>query len=170
LEKARRIEEFAGFVAANYHRTAEIGIGCFPDVACALIEAGCDVFATDILPFEYDKVKVILDDVTKPDLSRYNGVDLIYSMRPPPELVPYMGQLAETVSADLIIRPLSSEYPEGMQLMRIGKTTCFLKRQREVFEENEKRQNKISDPPSSPFRKGGHIGRNGRQRNYAPLF
>ncbi len=120
-------------MAANYHRTAEIGIGHFPDVACALIEAGCDVFATDILPFEYDKVKVILDDVTKPDLSRYNGVDLIYSMRPPPELVPYMERLAETVSADLIIRPLSSEHPEGMQLMRIGKTNFFLKKNIEMY-------------------------------------
>ena len=127
METYRRIEGLVDFIADRYRDAAEIGIGLFPDVAYALIERGLKVFATDNQPFHYSGLKVVVDDIMSPDISLYAGVDLIYSMRPPPELIPYMMRLAETVSAGLIIKPLSSEFAEGFSLMRNGDMTFFVR-------------------------------------------
>jgi uncharacterized UPF0146 family protein len=126
LETCRRIEGLVDFIAGRYHTVAEIGIGRFPDVIFALLDRGVDVSATDIYPFLYKGIKVFRDDVLSPDTSMFAGIELIYSMRPPPELVPYMKKLADTISADLIIKPLSSEYVENFRLMRNGDTTFFV--------------------------------------------
>jgi len=66
-----------------------------------------------------------MDDILEPDFSAYTTLNLIYSLKPPSELVPYMIQLARRLSTDLIIKPLASEYQEG-QLIRHGDTTFFL--------------------------------------------
>ncbi len=125
LKRTHRYEGLVDYMAANYVKAAEIGIGHFPDVALALIERGLQVFATDILPFRYRGLRVIMDDVTVPDIAEYASADLIYSLRPPPELIPYMVWLAGHLSADLIIKPLSSEHPGG-QLRSQGNTYFFL--------------------------------------------
>ena len=101
------------YVASAYTSAAEIGIGSFADVGLALQEKGLRIFATDIKPFHYDGIEVYMDDITDPDLTLYRGIQLIYSIRPPLELVPYMKRVAKEVSADMIIKPLSSEYPGG---------------------------------------------------------
>jgi uncharacterized protein len=126
LEKYKRIEDLVAFIVERYDIAAEIGVGHFPDVALGLQKSGVKVFATDIRPFLYKGVDVLVDDITTPNLALYKGIDLIYSMRPPPELVPYMARLAKTISADVIIKPLSSEYPEGWKLMKNGNTTFFI--------------------------------------------
>lgn len=126
METCRRIEGLVEFIADRYADAAEIGIGHFPDVAFALTNRGVNIFATDIRPFNYEGIKVIVDDVTLPDLSLYDGINLIYSMRPPPELIPYLIRLAKTISVDLIVKPLSSEYIDGWRLIRNGHTTFFL--------------------------------------------
>lgn len=126
MEKYKRIEDLVDFIAERYENAAEIGVGHFPDVALGLQKRGVKVFATDIRPFLYDGVDVIVDDITSPSLSLYKGIDLIYSMRPPPELVPYIAKLAKTISADVIMKPLSSEYPEGWRLIRYRNTTFFV--------------------------------------------
>jgi uncharacterized UPF0146 family protein len=126
LEKCRRIEGLVDFIAGRFKNTIEIGIGHFPDLAFALLDRGINVFATDIVPFQYRGLKVLVDDITCPDSSFYEGTDLIYSMRPPAELVPYMARLAKKISADLIIKPLSSEYAEGYRLIQNGNTTFFI--------------------------------------------
>ena len=99
METHRRVEELAEYIAGRYRKIAEIGIGHFPDMALALIAKGADVFATDIIPFSYKGLRVIVDDVMRPDISLFGGVDLIYSMRPPPELVYYIDRLAARLSA-----------------------------------------------------------------------
>lgn len=126
METCRRIEDLIDFIAGRYDNAVEIGIGHFPDVAFALLERGISVFATDIQVFHYKGLKVVIDDIIWTDLSLYGGIDLIYSMRPPPELVPYMQKLAKKISADLIIKPLSDEYIEGCRLIRNRNTTFFL--------------------------------------------
>ena len=129
MEECRRIDGIEGlvdFISCRYRKAAEIGIGHFSGVAYGLLEKGLRVFATDIVPFHYEGIRVITDDITSPDASLYREVDLIYSMRPPPELVPYMKRLAETSSADLIVKTLSSEYVEGCRLVRNGTTTFFV--------------------------------------------
>jgi len=113
------------YISTHHSHGAEIGIGHFPDVALALIATGIRVFATDIKPFLHQGLKVMVDDVTEPARSLYAGVDFIYALRPPPELVPYMKTLASGVGAPLIVKPLASEYPGG-QLVRRGNTTFFL--------------------------------------------
>ncbi|MBM4129136.1 MAG: hypothetical protein FJ243_03335 [Nitrospira sp.] len=121
---AHRYEGLVEYIARNYRNAVEIGIGHFPDVAYALLEKGVKVFATDVKPYRYRGLKVIVDDVTRPDLSLYDSRELLYSLRPPPELVPYMERLAKMFSADLIVKPLSSEYLSG-QFNRYGDTTFF---------------------------------------------
>jgi uncharacterized UPF0146 family protein len=113
------------YIACRYSNAIEIGIGHFPDVAFSLLQKGMRVFATDIRSLEYSGLKVIMDDIIEPDLSLYIDTDLIYSLRPPPELIPYTIKLARRLSTDLIIKPLSSDYLEG-QLIRHGNTTFFL--------------------------------------------
>jgi uncharacterized UPF0146 family protein len=67
-----------------------------------------------------------MDDVTMPVVSLYDDRDIIYSMRPPPELIPYMKKLAETISADLIVKPLSTDSIDEGRLIRYGNTTFLL--------------------------------------------
>ncbi|MBW2107371.1 MAG: hypothetical protein JRI36_01720 [Deltaproteobacteria bacterium] len=116
----------AGYMAARYLKAAEIGVGAFPDVALALVGSGLRVFATDIVPYQYRGLKVVIDDVTAPALALYTGLDVIYSVRPPPELIPYLRQLAGKVSADLIVKPLSGEFPSGGHLTGRADSAFFL--------------------------------------------
>lgn len=127
METYRRIEGLVDFIVERYETAAEIGVGHFPDVALSLQKRGLKVFATDIKQLLYDGVDVIVDDITSPILSHYEGIDLIYSMRPPAELVPYIAGLAKTISADVIVKPLSSEYPEGWRLIGYTNTTFFIR-------------------------------------------
>lgn len=62
---------------------------------------------TDIKP--YHKV-IIEDDITRPDLKIYENSSLIYSIRPPTELHPFLIDVAITTGCDLIIKPLSTEF------------------------------------------------------------
>jgi uncharacterized UPF0146 family protein len=125
LETCRRIEGLVNYIAGKYVHAAEIGIGHSPDVAFALMKKGIRVFATDVRPFQYNGLKVVMDDITVPAISVYTDIDILYSLRPPPELVPYMVRLARTLSSDLIVKSLASEYPDG-QLINHGNTTFFL--------------------------------------------
>ena len=125
METCRRIEGLVNYIAGKYVHAAEIGIGHSPDVAFALMKKGIRVFATDVRPFQYNGLKVVMDDITVPAISVYTDIDIIYSLRPPPELVPYMVRLARTLSSDLIVKSLASEYPDG-QLINHGNTTFFL--------------------------------------------
>jgi hypothetical protein len=43
-------------------------------------------------------------------LDIYSGATLIYSIRPPEELQNHIKKVAESVGADLIIKPLSTEF------------------------------------------------------------
>ncbi|MDH5203146.1 MAG: UPF0146 family protein [Nitrospirota bacterium] len=125
MNPSHRYEGLVDYIAGNYRNAVEIGIGHFPDVAYALLDKGIKVFATDVNPYRYRGLKVIADDVTMPDISLYAATELLYSLRPPPELVPYMEQLARMLSVDLIVKPLASEYLSG-QLHRNGDTTFSL--------------------------------------------
>lgn len=88
-------------------RIAEIGVGKFDAIADMLTEKdNTTVIKTDINPKDGS---VIEDDVTNPDLSLYEGVDIIYSIRPPGELQPYLVNLALKTGSQLIIKPLTNE-------------------------------------------------------------
>jgi uncharacterized UPF0146 family protein len=127
LETCRRIAGLADYIASKYNKAAEIGIGHFPDVADALLKRGLTVFATDIHPFYFPGFRVYADDITSPDLSIYEGTEILYSMRPPPELLPHLIKLGKMIRADIIIKPLSSEYPDGWQCVCRDDSIFFVK-------------------------------------------
>lgn len=124
LNSSYRYKGLVDYISDRYNKTVEIGIGHCPDVAFALLRRGVHVFATDIEEFRYGGLKVIVDDIVEPNPSAYPPSDLIYSLRPPSELVPFMMRLAERLSTDLIIKPLSSEHLDG-QLVCHGDTPFF---------------------------------------------
>lgn len=127
LNHSYRYEGLVDYISSRYSSAVEIGIGHFSDVAFALLKKGMRIFATDVRPFQYSGLKVIADDIMEPNLLVYSSADLnlIYSLRPPIELVPFMIRLAKTLATDLIIKPLSSEHPGG-KLIRHDNTNFLL--------------------------------------------
>jgi uncharacterized UPF0146 family protein len=125
LNSPHRYKGLVEYISGRYGNAVEIGIGHFPDVALALQKRSVRVFATDVRAFRYGGLKVIFDDIIEPVFSLYAALDLIYSLRPPSELVPFMMRLAKRLSIDMIIKPLSSEHLDG-QLVCHGDTPFFL--------------------------------------------
>ena len=88
-------------------KIAEIGVGKFNQISENLQkQENITLIKTDIKPAD---ATVIKDDVTTPDLDLYKDVDIIYSIRPPSELQPYLVKLANEINCQLIIKPLTNE-------------------------------------------------------------
>ena len=88
-------------------RIAEVAVGKFDRIARMLSEReNITLIKTDIHPADST---VLADDITNPNLDIYRDVDIIYSIRPPSELQPYLAKLAEKTGAQLIIKPLTNE-------------------------------------------------------------
>ena len=86
---------------------AEIAVGRFRQVADMLdAKENITLIRTDIIPADES---IIRDDITDPDLELFKGTDIIYSIRPPSELQPYLVDLARKVNSQLIIKPLTGE-------------------------------------------------------------
>ena len=91
----------------NPTKICEIGVGKFTQVFDYLSkEENVEIFKTDISPTDSSVLK---DDVTNHDLELYKDLDIIYSIRPPSELQPYIVDLALKTSTKLIIKPLFNE-------------------------------------------------------------
>ncbi|MBE6508701.1 MAG: hypothetical protein E7Z77_04720 [Methanobrevibacter sp.] len=94
-------------IGNNEVKIAEIGVGKFDKIAETLSEKeNITVIKIDILPADDTIIK---DDITKPNLDLYRDVDIIYSIRPPSELQPYLVDLAMKIDSQLIIKPLTNE-------------------------------------------------------------
>ena len=94
-------------VSDKYIKIAEVGIGRFTMIADKLSEKeNITVVKVDINPKDNSIIK---DDITNPNLGIYDGVSLIYSIRPPSELQPYLVSLAKKINSQLIIKPLTNE-------------------------------------------------------------
>jgi len=88
-------------------KVVEVGIGKFFKVSDYLKKCeNIDLLMTDIAPANN---RVIKEDITNPNLKLYENLKIIYSIRPPSELQPYLGDLADETEAILIIRPLLNE-------------------------------------------------------------
>ncbi len=105
----------AEYISRNYSRKVlEVGIGNFTAVAEELTSNGLSVVATDVVKRNVSKdIEFHIDDITHPKLEIYEGVKLVYSIRPPPELVKYILGVSRTVEADCIIKPLYGDYFDG---------------------------------------------------------
>ncbi|MBP3791059.1 MAG: hypothetical protein ILA26_03420 [Methanobrevibacter sp.] len=88
-------------------KIAEIAIGKYDRIAEILSsKQNITLIKTDILPKDSTVIK---DDITKPNLELYMDTDIIYSIRPPSELQPYLVKLAQEIGSQLIIKPLTNE-------------------------------------------------------------
>lgn len=129
-------KDFSEYIITNYEdasRIVEVGVGGFTLVAFTLKEhLNLDIIMTDIKPY----AKVTVDDITDPDMDIYKNADLIYSIRPPEELQPHIIRVAEFVRADLIIKPLSTEFitDKTMKLINYKKANFYKKCNHELAE------------------------------------
>ena len=88
-------------------RIAEVAVGKFNMIAEVLSSReNITLIKTDICPADESVIK---DDITNPDFKIYEGVDMIYSIRPPSELQPHLVNLAQKINCQLIIKPLTNE-------------------------------------------------------------
>lgn len=88
-------------------KIAEVAVGRFDQIADMLGEReNITLIKTDISPKDSTVIK---DDITKPNLELYEGTEIIYSIRPPSELQPYLVKLAQKINSHLIIKPLTNE-------------------------------------------------------------
>ena len=91
----------------NTVKIAEIGIGKFHMISDMLSQkSNITLIKTDIDPANNTIIK---DDITNPNLDLYKDVSIIYSIRPPSELQPYLVKLALEINSQLIIKPLTNE-------------------------------------------------------------
>ena len=138
-------EEFVDFVNyiistySNALKIVEVGVGRFCAVAAEIkrllpntevIVTDSDITAINEAKRKHPSLKVVKDDVEKPNIELYRNADVIYSIRAPPELWPKMVNLSELIHSDLIIRPLPTETPvtiHGFRLVNFGRTRFYLK-------------------------------------------
>ena len=104
-------DDFAEYILSEVEdrevKIAEIAVGRFDRIANCLSEYdNITLIKTDITPKDETVIK---DDITNPNLDLYRDVDIIYSIRPPSELQPYLVSLAQKINSQLIIKPLTNE-------------------------------------------------------------
>ena len=100
----------------NARKIVEIGVGKSPYTALYLKDLlpKAEIIVTDA---DRGAVKYALslnlnsvyDDVNDPNLEIYEGADIIYSIRPPFELIPKLESLRTKIKVDVIIAPLSED-------------------------------------------------------------
>jgi uncharacterized UPF0146 family protein len=111
MDGYKHIETCVGrYLAGKYSRAVEVGIGRNPVAARILAGEQKLLLATDVKAMPVpDGIPFVVDDVFSPDLSRYRGADVIYSIRPAVEMVPPLVALAEETGCDLVVYHLGFE-------------------------------------------------------------
>ena len=94
-------------------RLLEVGIGDRTGVAAGLVDAGCDVRATDVRPVSVPEgVRFRVEDVTTVDEpDEFHRVDTVYALNCPAELHRPVYDLAEEVGATFRFTTLGFEEP-----------------------------------------------------------
>lgn len=125
----RNYKDFVEYVRKNYsgaRKIVEVGVGKDTRVLEGIAKGGeGEIFGTDIEPAAEGDVVVLKDDLLEPKLELYSDSALIYSIRPPPELLPYIEELAYVVGADLIIRPLVTDNVEECSFFKSRKLVNY---------------------------------------------
>jgi uncharacterized UPF0146 family protein len=119
----KHIETCIGqYIASHYTRAIEVGIGRNEEAAKKVSSAGALVRCTDIKPVGISSgLPFSQDDIFSPDHSLYKGAEVIYSIRPAPEMIPPMIELAWRINADLIVYHLGFEsYENGGEIIDCG--------------------------------------------------
>lgn len=104
----------ADWIGARYRCPVEVGVGANWTTATLLAERGFPVRCTDIRPgTPPDGVMFFRDDIWAPVIALYTGADVIYSIRPGPEMIPPLMAVARRVDADLLVYHLGFEIWEN---------------------------------------------------------
>ncbi|HNX16892.1 MAG TPA: UPF0146 family protein [Methanoregula sp.] len=132
MDGYKHIEHCVGeYIAAHYRNPVEIGIGKNPSAAQCIHEAGIRVRATDIHPVQLpDWLSFTRDDIFSPDISSYEGADVLYAVRPAEEMIPPMIALAKKLDCDLVVYHLGFEsYGNGGKIIDCGVPLhCYYRR------------------------------------------
>lgn len=123
MSEYKRIERCIGeYIAGNYRRAVEVGIGENTTAAEILLAAGVPVLGTDIrIPERSKTVRIERDDIFCPRTDLYRGTEVIYAIRPPLELMPPLIALARQMNCDLIVYHLGFEcYGTGGRIIDCG--------------------------------------------------
>ncbi len=127
LPKHKKLIEY---IAKKYwwtNKIAELGVGFYPLPSCLLeklTKKQIMVVDNNREALEYalkhcPNLVAVYDDIVRPNLQIYRGVELLYSIRPNEELVPYMEDLASKINTDLIISPMEYiDMPEEWKMVR----------------------------------------------------
>jgi uncharacterized UPF0146 family protein len=115
--------DIASYIVANYQKArkiVEIGVGNLPLIAVEikkrlpttlLLVVDVNPITLEDIARKYPGLVTVIDDVFNPDVSIYYNADLIYSVRPPAEMLLPLLKIAKQVKTDLIIRPTADEPP-----------------------------------------------------------
>lgn len=141
-------EEIIKFIAENLktpEKIVEVGIGFYPNIALELskLYPKTEILATDIsseveeFVSKMGRVKMVSDDITSPKVELYAGADLIYSIRPPLELIKYLMDIAGIVESHLLIRCLAGELPSecilhGFKFYNTGKSVLLFSKAKKI--------------------------------------
>lgn len=107
----KHIENCIGeYIAKRYTSVVEAGIGNNTEAARILHDAGASVRSTDIrnIPVP-DWLTFTVDDIFNPDIRLYEGAEVIYAIRPAPEMIPPLISLAGRINCDLLVYHLGFE-------------------------------------------------------------
>jgi uncharacterized UPF0146 family protein len=114
-------EDIADFITLSYsdaETIIEVGVGVNPWVSKLVKER---LPKTRVIVTDVDKEKLIYvrklcpnlelmhENILEPHLKVYYDANLVFSIRPPPELVPELFRLSQRVGCNILIRPYSSE-------------------------------------------------------------
>jgi hypothetical protein len=125
---SHKFKILAEFLKENYGSAAkvvEVGVGSNR----AVLEELRKSIKGEVVGVDIKGGGAVKDDVFSPSLEIYRGADVIYSIRPPPELYSALLDLAKRVKADLLIRPLSTDPPPaGMELVNYRGEFFYLRR------------------------------------------
>ena len=112
-------KEVAELIANLYpdaEKIIEIGVGSAPWTLLNLrkllpktILLAIDVDQDSIMKLRELGLNAEIDDILNPRIELYQKSNLIYSIRPPMELINPMSKVAEKVGADILIFPLSED-------------------------------------------------------------
>ncbi|MDR0438940.1 MAG: hypothetical protein LBH02_01825 [Methanocalculaceae archaeon] len=112
---AYQIEKNIGeYIRDHYLSAIEIGFGGKIIAAEIIQDAGIPILCTDIHSYQTTTVPAIVDDVFSPTLPYYQGVDVLYAIRPGCEIILPMIKLAKLAGTELIVYHLGFElYGDG---------------------------------------------------------
>ncbi|MDP3395638.1 MAG: UPF0146 family protein [Methanoregula sp.] len=119
----KHIETSVGkYIASNYTRAIEVGIGRNEDAAKIVSRANALIRCTDVKALGVSgSLPFFLDDIFSPEDSLYMGAEVIYAIRPAPEMIPPLIKLARRINADLIVYHLGFEsYENGGEIIDCG--------------------------------------------------